>query len=76
MKDCNLDEAGFEENQRPIGRLHTIVDKDFYRLLKTETQVNKALKQKQAKELGRCQPHSLLNKQTAKYKNTQTIISS
>jgi len=42
------------EDERPIGRLHTIVEKDFYRLMKSETQVNKALKQKQAKELGRC----------------------
>jgi hypothetical protein len=28
------------EEYRPIGRLHTIVEKDFYRLMKTETQVN------------------------------------
>jgi|LauGreDrversion4_2_1035121.scaffolds.fasta_scaffold71006_3 hypothetical protein len=63
------------EDERPIGRLHTIVEKDFYRLLKAETQVNKALKQKQAKELGRCYPYSLLNKKTAKYKDPQAIIS-
>jgi len=32
------------EDLRPIGRMHTIVEKDFYRLLTTETQVQKALK--------------------------------
>jgi hypothetical protein len=64
MKDFEEFEA-----ERPIGRLHTIVEKDFYRLMKSETQVNKALKQKQAKELGRCYPYSLLSKKTAKYKD-------
>jgi hypothetical protein len=41
MKDT--EDVMFEE-QRPIGRLHTIVEKDFYRLLSTETHVNRAIK--------------------------------
>jgi len=32
MKDAIFEDVPLEE-QRPIGRLHTIVDKDYYRLM-------------------------------------------
>ena len=32
MKDAVFEDVEFEE-QRPVGRMHTIVDKDYYRLM-------------------------------------------
>jgi hypothetical protein len=35
-------------------RQHTVVEKDYYRLLKSENSVNKSIKKKRASEMGRC----------------------
>ena len=37
-------------------RQHTIVEKDFYRLKKSEDNVDKYIQHKKAKELGHCDP--------------------
>jgi hypothetical protein len=37
-------------------RQHTIVEKDFFRLMKSENKVDKYIQHKKAKELGHCEP--------------------
>ena len=32
--------------EKPIGRMHKIVDKDYFRLLKVDNQINKDIKSK------------------------------
>jgi hypothetical protein len=51
-----------------------IVDKDVYRLMKVETLIEKDLRIKRAKSLGKCVPEPLINLKSAKYKDPTTII--
>ena len=50
-----------------LGRSHTIVHKDYYRLMSSERKVDKHISEKKNKALGKCQPEPLIKQRAYKY---------
>lgn len=57
------------------GKGHNIVQKDYYRGMKTEKIVAKSMEKKRAQELGRVPKRTLLEIKNSKYKNVGQVIS-
>ena len=66
------------QTQRPYSayaRGHAIVQKDYYRHMKSDKIVEKHLKKKKAKEMGRAEDKSILEVKNTKYKPIGEVIS-
>jgi hypothetical protein len=59
----------------PNLQIQQIQQKDFYRLLKAETNNEKYFKKLNCKEFGRCEPRTFLVQSLCKYKGPQREIS-
>ena len=59
----------------PHARAHNIVAKDYYRLMKTDTNVKKHFDKKKSSTLGRAPNKSILDVKNARYKQMGEVIS-
>jgi len=54
---------------------HNIVQKDFYRVMKTDNFVNKQFEKKKHQDIGRCPPKTLIDVSQNRFKDIGEVIS-